>query len=243
MTEPFLRELLGIRSNGFPNNADKDSVQSTEIARAMLDLLGVSDGVPMSGQQAGSALEHGVHDFLRQEMLRLSPDRRWTFGLGERIDGFAQYRHLSELDDLIKADESGTLSVSIGRDYGIKPDVTIGLVTHEAELPLLHASVSCKFTIRSDRVQNIRHEGVVLTRHRRGRQPHIVAVTTEPLPTRLASIARGTGEIDAVYHVALSALRNATETVGGPEQQHVLDELIGQRRLLALEDLPATLLH
>ena len=43
-------------------------------------------------------------------------------------------------------------------------------------------------------------------RHRRGRQPHLVTVTAEPLPTRLASIARGTGEVDAVYHIAFDAL-------------------------------------
>ena len=66
--------------------------------------------------------------------------------------------------------------------------------------------MSCKWTIRSDRVQNIRHECLQMIRHRRGRQPHLVTVTAEPLPTRLASIARGTGEVDAVYHIAYDAM-------------------------------------
>lgn len=52
----------------------------------------------------------------------------------------------------------------------------------------------------------IRHEGVILARSRRGREPHIVTVTAEPLPSRLAAIACGTGEVDAVYHVALAKL-------------------------------------
>jgi hypothetical protein len=45
-----------------------------------------------------------------------------------------------------------------------------------------------------------------MIRHRRGRQPHLVTVTAEPLPSRLASIARGTGEVDAVYHIAYDAM-------------------------------------
>lgn len=209
---------------------------------AMLELLGLTHVTTMGGQKAGTLLEHGVHDFLSTEMPLLAPDRPLIFGVGERIDRFAQYAHLEDLEALIRSDDTGTLSASIGRDYRIKPDVTVGLETELSELPMLHASVSCKFTIRSDRVQNIRHEGVVMTRHRRGRQPHIVAVTTEPLPSRLASIARGTGEVDAVYHVALPELRNATERVGGPEQQHILDELTGQGRLLDLRELPMRLL-
>jgi hypothetical protein len=48
-------------------------------------------------------------------------------------------------------------------------------------------------------VQNIRHECLQMIRHRRGRQPHPVTVTAEPLPSRLASIARGTGEVDDSY--------------------------------------------
>jgi len=65
-------------------------------------------------------------------------------------------------------------------------------------------------------------------RHRRGRQPHIVTVTAEPLPSRLAAITRGTGEVDTVYHVAFEELVNATEAAGTDEQKTVLTELITQ---------------
>lgn len=71
---------------------------------------------------------------------------------------------------------------------------------------LLHASVSCKWTIRSDRAQNTRLEARNLSRNRKGNQPHITAVTAEPLPSRLASVALSTGDIDCVYHVALDEL-------------------------------------
>ncbi|MFF6951861.1 NgoMIV family type II restriction endonuclease [Streptomyces iakyrus] len=31
--------------------------------------------------------------------------------------------------------------------------------------------------------------------------PHPVAGTAEPMPSRMAAIARGPGEVDAVYHI------------------------------------------
>ena len=54
-------------------------------------------------------------------------------------------------------------------------------------LPFLHASVSCKWTIRSDRSQNTRTEALNLIRNRKGNLPHIVALTAVPLPMRIAS--------------------------------------------------------
>jgi len=103
--------------------------------------------------------------------------------------------------------------------------------------PFLHAAVPCKWTLRSDRAQNVRHEAVVMIRHRRGRLPHITPVTAEPLPTRLASLARGTAEVDALYHVALDELTEAVRAVGAREQVEVLDELVGHDRLKDLAEL------
>jgi hypothetical protein len=83
--------------------------------------------------------------------------------------------------------------------------------TVQPQQDILHANVSCKWTFRSDRAQNIRTEAVALMRHRRGPMPHMVVVTAEPLPSRLRSIAIGTGEIDCVYHVALPELQAALQ--------------------------------
>ena len=49
-----------------------------------------------------------------------------------------------------------------------------------------------------------------------------MAVTAEPLPTRLASLALGTGDLDCVYHFALPELREAVEKVGGEDQLEML---------------------
>jgi hypothetical protein len=83
----------------------------------------------------------------------------------------------------------------------------IRAVNQTEKLPSLHASISCKWTIRSDRSQNTRTEALNLIRNRKGRLPHIVAVTAEPLPTRLAALALGTGDLDCVYHFALHELQ------------------------------------
>lgn len=237
---PFLVGVLGSRANGVPNIADSSSATSVAIARRMLEELELDRHSELDPQQAGRMLESGVETFVREGLAQLAPDRPWIVSRRRVISDFDQYMHLATLQALIDQDGTRTLSVEIGRDYLIRPDVTVGL-ERGWDHPLLHASISCKWTIRSDRVQNIRHEGIVLTRHRRGRQPHIVTVTVEPLPTRLAAIARGTGEVDAVYHLMFDELTAATAYAGTVEQQIVLDELVSQRRLLSFDQLLPTL--
>lgn len=104
--------------------------------------------------------------------------------------------------------------------------------------PILHASISCKWTMRSDRAQNTRTEALNLIRNRKGRTPMIVAVTAEPLPTRLASLALGTGDIDRVYHFALYELIDAVREVNDPNLEEMLQTLIDGQRLADISDLP-----
>lgn len=103
---------------------------------------------------------------------------------------------------------------------------------------IMHASISCKWTMRSDRAQNTRTEALNLIRNRKGRTPAIVAVTAEPLPSRIASLALGTGDIDRVYHFALPELVRAVEGVGGDDTVEQLHQLIDQKRLADISDLP-----
>ena len=103
--------------------------------------------------------------------------------------------------------------------------------------PFLHASISCKWTIRSDRSQNTRTEALNLIRNRKGPLPHIVAVTAEPLPTRIASLALGTGEMDCVYHFALHELRETCTELSLDDQKDILEMIEGDR-LRDISDLP-----
>lgn len=250
MTAPFATSLVGWKSSGknklgwplVPNCADVDSAESMRIAAGVLDVLGVTRGeaskVP---KDPGGPLEQAVCDHLTAALAPTHPDRSWQVGRGTVITRFDQYAHLNEVDKLVRANPE--LRIMIGMDYLIRPDVTVALadVPTASALPPLHAAVSCKWTIRSDRVQNIRHECLQMIRHRRGRQPHLVTVTAEPLPSRLASIACGTGEVDAVYHIAFDALDASVAEYANPEQAEAWREVTGQRRVLSYELLVGTL--
>jgi len=181
-----------------------------------------------------------------------------------KIAQFEQYRHLIAIARA--ASENPELAASLGSDYIIKPDVVIfrelvsddeinrdvmlvddsvasmsSLRKSNGGSPLLHASVSCKLTIRSDRSQNSRSEALNLIRNRRGKLPHVVVVTGEPLPSRLASIALGGGDIDCVYHFALPELRETVKELGLSDSEEALNIMINGKRLKDISDLPLDL--
>jgi hypothetical protein len=238
----FARGLLGWKRSGtnklgwdqVPNNADIDNRESLQLSAAMLESLSAQAGqeLPPPPPSPGALLEEAIRIDLARELEARDNSRGWTARRGAPVTDYSQYVHLLHLNQLVV--NNPTLSVTIGQDYLIKPDVLIGLedVPTVNGLPLLHAAVSCKWTIRSDRVQNIRHENNQMVRHRRGRQPHLVAVTVEPLPSRLAAIARGTGEVDAVYHAAYDELHAAVQASNNAGQQAAWAEITGQGRLL-----------
>jgi hypothetical protein len=107
--------------------------------------------------------------------------------------------------------------------------------------------------LRSDRAQNIRTEALTLMRHRKGPMPHMVVVTAEVFPTRLQSVALGTGEIDCVYHLHRDALEGALDRARKAsgtsahrraaldEQVKVFELLCHGDRLRDLTDLPLDL--
>lgn len=250
VTASFALKLVGWKKsaknkcawNLVPNNADVDNAESLRLAAGVLEALGVPSDAPSDVPvNPGVPLEQHVQADLSSELPKLDADRNWRVQTGGLVTEFAQYAHLKTVDTLVQANPE--LRVTIGRDYLIKPDVTVGLLDLDVlgAPPFLHAAVSCKWTIRSDRVQNIRHEYSQLVRHRRGRQPHLVAVTAEPLPSRLASIARGTGEVDAVYHIAYEALAEAVARVANDAQKAAWEECVGQRRILPYSALAQTL--
>ena len=205
--------------------------------------------------------------FLQSSFERLQHIRpgQWLYSINTAISEFEQYRDLARIQKLVKANPD--LATSLGADYIVSPDIIIGrqpisdadinsrtelirekdpiarltpLRASNSEKPkaLLHASISCKWTLRSDRAQNSRTEALNLIRNRKGKQPHIVAVTAEPTATRIASLALGTGDIDCVYHFALNELQCAIATIGDESQMEMLNILIDGRRLRDISDLP-----
>jgi hypothetical protein len=225
----------------------------------------------ISGQTSGKLFEDLVLEFLSGSFTQLADLRpgNWKIQTVKKreklfISQFEQYAHLLILDQAARANPQ--LAAALGSDYTIAPDIVMfrrpepdpnlnektflvddESVTHASlraknqNRPILHASISCKWTIRSDRSQNSRTEALNLIRNRKGRSPHIVVVTAEPLPSRLASIALGTGDIDCVYHFALYELIAAVQEGGWEDAAEMLRILVEGKRLRDISDLPLDL--
>ncbi len=193
---------------------------------------------------------------------------KWYYTTGKTaISGFEQYEHLAALSKKVKNDQTLASVLGVGyivkpdiviarysiddkELYKSSPILSKNEVCAEltplrsmnrnsgAGTMLLHASISCKWTIRSDRSQNTRTEALNLIRNRKGNLPHVVAVTAEPLPMRIATLALGTGDIDCVYHFALPELKTAIEKANNQDQLEMLMTMIEGRRLRDISDLP-----
>lgn len=231
----------------------------------------VSTVEKISGQTLGKQFETLTMEFLRETFPHLQNLRpgNWTIlQLGNnnklKTSDFAQYEHLAYLNALTT--QNAQLAATLGNDYLVAPDVVVYRDLYEdneinaAQLivddeickmadirksnggkPILHASVSAKYTMRSDRAQNSRTEALNLIRNRKGHLPHIVVVTAEPMPNRLSSLALGTGDIDCVYHFALYELIRAVKEIGSEDAVETLETLVQGKRLKDISDLPLDL--
>lgn len=269
--ELLFENVLTIGKNGVPSNADSSSKLSIAISTIIANKLAAETQKKTVGQTSGAKFEQINMNFLSAtfpKLQNLCPGKWHIEKLGNRstlkTSNFAQYEHIEYLNELSKANAG--LAASIGNDYMVAPDVVIYRETESDEtinainptvddsvcrqadlrkknggLPILHASISAKWTMRSDRAQNSRTEALGLIRNRKGHLPHIVVVTGEPMPSRIASLALGTGDIDCVYHFALYELIEAVNMVGAEDAKEMLKILINGKRLKDISDLPLDL--
>lgn len=264
--------VLSVDKEGIPSNADRANKTSVSISLGVARQLEATVQTKAQGQTSGAKFETINMQFLEETfplIQNLRPGKWHVVKLGNRsamkTSSFAQYEHLDYLSSLTRANPK--LAASLGNDYMVAPDVVVyretepdevinaerlvveGDIANHADirranggLPILHASVSAKWTIRSDRAQNSRTEALGLVRNRKGRLPHIVVVTAEPLPSRLASLALGTGDIDCVYHFALPELiKTVAGMEGESEALEMLNILVEGKRLKDISDLPLDL--
>jgi hypothetical protein len=257
--------LLTVDAAGVPSNADKSSKLSVALAKGIVTeiALATTVNVKKPGQTSGKGFEVLNESFIHKAFSELTHLRSgaYEFFIGKTIDEFEQYEHLSTLAEALKGNRA--LKAILG-DYFIKPDIVIGrkpvtddeintvkqLLSEEHNASLtpfravnssksfLHASISCKWTIRSDRSQNARTEGLNLIRNRKGHTPHIAIVTGEPYPQRIASLALGTGDIDCVYHFALRELIVAANKINNEAVLESLETMVNGKRLRDISDLP-----
>lgn len=263
-----IRNIQNQEIPNFADKDSKNSVRIAQGIMRRLPNEGVySEGNEVKEQTAGGLFEKITRDFLRESFNYLSHLRPgpWVYEINRGISDFEQYAHLGDIAKAIKDDL--LLSSVLGRDYIIAPDIVIsrrpvddseinkvnqiididsGIARYtpfrannfEISPPILHASISCKFTIRSDRSQNTRTEALNLIRNRKGNLPHVVAVTAEPYLNRLASIALGTGDLDCVYHFALKELKETIEELENEDMLFMLNTMIEGKRLRDISDLP-----
>ena len=266
--------VLTISSDGIASNADTSNEPSKAIAKSIAERLGATVSGKVKGQTAGTLFEQITMQFVSETFPKLQHLRpgSWTvLNLGNQSAiktwDFAQYEHLAYLAQIVS--ENKRLSTTLGNDYMVAPDVVVYRSLYEDEelnngslvvtdnickmadlrkknggKPILHASISAKWTMRSDRAQNSRTEALNLIRNRKGHLPHIVVATGEPLPSRLASLALGTGDLDCVYHFALYELLDAVKAFGTQGREDIietLENLVDGKRLKDISDLPLDL--
>lgn len=220
------------------------------------------------GQTAGSLFEKTTRDYVERSFSQLQHIRPgdWQYVcLGTAISNYVQYEHLAEIEAALA--ENRALKAAFGGNYIVSPDIVIGrapvddsefnrdgilddggaeyarhtpLRATNQPVPrhLLHAVISCKWTLRNDRAQNTKTEVLNLIRNRKGHLPHIVAVTAEPMPSRLAALALGTGDLDCVYHFALNELLEAVRSTNHLDALDILEMMVDGKRLRDISDLP-----
>ncbi len=267
MQEVLRTNELGVPSNSDKDNVVSVALAKGILTRLGSEVIGAR----LAGQMSGNRFEAITCKFISQTFPHLTHLRpgEWTIQQitardRTAIARFEQYSHLIALD--IAARKDPELAAALGNDYTITPDVVVirglesdarinateaivdehvsrlaSLRAANGGLPILHASISCKWTIRSDRVQNARSEALNLIRNRKGKLPHVAVVTGEPLPSRLSAIALGTGDIDCVYHFALPELMASVEELGHADSVESLNIMIRGKRLKDISDLPLDL--
>lgn len=257
----------GVVSNADSSNTTSKAIAKGIADRLQAETIGER----IAGQTSGNQFESICAQFVQNTFTHLNHLRPGTWDIHQvsgrnrlEIARYEQYAHLVALDRAAKNDAE--LAAALGSDYTITPDIVVvrdtepdhiintgtilvdDQVSTHASLrktsngqPLLHASISCKWTIRSDRAQNARSEALNLIRNRKGHLPHIMVVTAEPTPSRLASIALGTGDINCVYHFALYELQATVEALGLHDAADMLAIMVDGKRLKDISDLPLDL--
>lgn len=270
--QQLLKTVLTVDAEGIPSIADKRQEFSKLVSTLMLPKLGTaSKWTKPSDKHSSHAFEWICLEFIQDYFDQLEQLRKgkWTCyhvtNLKSGISELEQYRNLHERMAL--ALKHPDLATSLGNEYAIFPNIVIARepfddkeinlmgdpfgeqISHQTscrrtdnDTSILLACISCKWPSRSDRAQNARSEALNLIRNRKGRCPHLMVVTAEPTPSRISSLALGTGDIDCVYHFALPELRDSIVESKNDEALQSLDIMIEGKRLRDIADLPLDLL-
>jgi hypothetical protein len=261
--DAFHRELLAtcltIDAKHICSNADRDNKLSVRLSCALSERLPgelrVARRKPR--QQIFKQFQSAVRNYLREILNQMpQPSFKWSIlGVDTGVAAQEQYSHLTEWDSLVKKhpDLKATLrdllilpDVFLSRSLGTrirphrpsKTDAVSARADHrrsEANSRQLQGSISCKWTLHREALNlALPHKGMI---------PHIVVVTGETLPSRLASLAIGACNIDKVYHFALPELVDAAKRLHLPDALDAINMLIEGNRLGDIAELPLDLVN
>ncbi len=149
-------------NHGVPNMADTGAHRARRSPRRCSSPWGLWPRSEHVGQTAGFLLEQAVETALAGTVPTAAPSVM-RVERGRQISDFRQYSHLATLNEVIRKHPDPLVRVTFGGDYLIKPDVVVEQLSDAGTQPsYLHAAVPCKWTLRSDRAQNVRHKAVTM---------------------------------------------------------------------------------
>jgi len=245
--------------NEFPSNADCNSKTSIRIAQDMFDRIQsrANLGGRLADQFSGSTFDQITRSFVEAtfnlqkglpEKCDVNPEKTAMFR-------FDLYRHFA---GLFQVGNNPEIVELLDRDYVVGPNIVVvrearqsvvedrvalrsGIRKRNNAPPLPHAVISCKWTLFSSRGQNARSEALNLMSNWRGRVPHIAVVTSEPLPSRIATLALGTSGIDCIYHFALPELIASVKKLGLEDSVYLMKMMVDGKQLKDISVLPLDL--
>lgn len=260
--------LQGDKGDEYPNFADPLNKTSRAISWGITDLLGCSPGHELIDYQSiHHQFNQITLNFLKKSLRKLQNFHHRALTISSKISRgeFPGFDNLARLTEAYKTNrEIANVFLS---GYIVTPDIVIGrwpvadnkidinelfidnsipvakyTSIRKSKRPpsnkIFHASISCKWTIRNNHTYNTCTEAFNLIQNRKGPLPHVIAVTAEPTPHRLASLALGTGDLDCVYHFALYELLQAVQNLGLEDTQAEIQMMIDGKRLRDISDLP-----
>ncbi len=242
LTESILEKIMHERSNK-PKSSD---IANSILMRYTLQFLrDAFDEIGINGLN-GSFLS--VNDAIKS-MIRFD-DYKAVTKLVKHLNRDASLRRTIGGDYLITPDLtvakklSNTIGFCADNAHIPAAEVDSQAIKHEQprfvrpplDYKTLHASISCRWTIRFDRSVSCRASPLNLIRSKSGKRPYIAVVTFEPFSWSIGSMA--IGGIDCIYHGALYELIDATGKGDDPDSVAKLIMLVNARRLRDISDLP-----
>ena len=225
------QNLLSFSTSEKPSNADANSDQSLEIATLLAKNIKHNLHENNQGQSKKIKFVDAPRLFLEQAFHLLSHLRpgAWNFTYDETKMEQIILNRLPISDDEIDGNQN-----IFGHSTRIA--TATPLRQRNSSKVILYAVLNCIFIVPKRRNVAI-SEIPTLLRHYTEKHLNLI-VTAEPLPTRIATFALGTGDIDCVYHFALPELKTAIENINNQDQLDMLMMMIEGRRLRDISDLP-----